>query len=285
MMLLLRGAITFPSFPKKEIGPAPQYKKPPTATNQKGFTVIELLVVIIASSLIMAVTFNFFWQYWQYAEKSQSDLDVLTSRLDLSDYIRETVGTTSGLIDQNSIADPNANVPDATAGTNYWQAIHPVPGTTTTSSSVDKPILYFRHFSQDKNNNFIMNGANPYEDEYVVYLSKKGELRVRTLANSSASGNALITSCPPAAATSSCPPDKLLIDGLSSVAVRYFSRSGNLLDYTPTYDSSTGTYVNGPDFPAVEVIEYTVNISKTPATQTANTTQSSTVIRVALRNT
>jgi prepilin-type N-terminal cleavage/methylation domain-containing protein len=285
MMLTFRGANTVHFFSRRRIVHAPDTHKPYRPNNQKGFTVIELLVVIVASSLIMAVTFNFFWQYWQYAEKSQSDLDVLTSRLDLSDYIRETVGTTSGLIDQNSIADPNANVPDASAGTSYWQSIHPVPGTTSPSSSVDKPVLYFKHFSQDKNNNFIMNGANPYEDEYVIYLSKKGELRVRALANSSASGNALITSCPPSAATSSCPSDKLLIDGLSSVAVRYFSRSGNLLDYTPTYDSSTGTYINGPDFPAVDVIEYTVNISKTPSTQTATTTQSSTVIRVALRNT
>jgi type II secretory pathway pseudopilin PulG len=252
---------------------------------QEGFTVVELLVVIIASSLLMAVVFSFFWQYWQYAERAQTDLDIFTSRLDVSDYIRDTVGTTSGLIDENSIADSNANITDPTDGSNYWLTIHPIPGTTTTSGTTDQPILYFRHFSQDKDKNFIFSGASPYDDEYVLYLNKKGELRVRTLANASATGNALITSCPPASATSSCPADKLLIDGVSSIATRYFSRSGNLLDYTPVYDSSTGTYINGPDFPAVEVIEYTINITKTPATQTSTTTKSSTIIRVALRNT
>jgi prepilin-type N-terminal cleavage/methylation domain-containing protein len=252
---------------------------------QGGFTLIELLIVIVSSTIFFTLVFDFFWQYWQYAERAQTDQEVLTTRLDASDYIRNTVGTTSGLIDQNGIPDPNANVPDPTAGSNYWLAIHPVPQTVTTSSSADQPILYFRRYSQDAHNNFIYSGTSPYEDEYVLYLNKKGEIRTRTLANSSATGDSLKTSCPPASATTTCHADKLIIDSVSSIAVRYFSRSGNLLDYTPYFDTNLGAYVNGPDFPAVEVIEYTVNVSKKAFTQSKNTTKSSTIIRIALRNT
>ena len=251
---------------------------------QKGFTIVELLVVIFAGTLMMGLIFNFFWEYWQYAEKAQSDSDAFVSRLDLADYVREVVGTSSGLIIQNSIVDSNANVVDPSAGAGYWLEIHPVPGTTAAGGS-DKPLFYFKRYSQNSAKAFIMNGTAPYEDEYVVYLSASGEIRVRTLANPSAAGNALKTSCPPASATASCPADRILIGNITSVGSRYFSRSGNLIDYTPYYDPVLGQNVYGPDYPAVEVIEYTVNLARAAFTQSANTTQSSTIIRIALRNT
>lgn len=251
---------------------------------QKGFTLVEVMIVMIVSSILFGLVFAFFWEYWQYAEKSQSDIDTFTTRLDASDYIRDVVGTTSGLIIQNSIADPNATVPETT-GSNYWRIIHPVPSNIAASSTEDKPILYFKRFSQDSSKNFIFNGTNPYENESLIYLNRQGELRIRDLANPAATGNTLVTTCPPSLASPSCPADKLLIDGIASVDVRYFSRSGNLLDYTPYYDATLGAYVNGPDFPAVQVVEYTLNVAKTAATQSTTTTKSSTIIRVALRNT
>ncbi len=251
---------------------------------QKGFTLVEVMIVMIVSSILFGLVFAFFWEYWQYAEKSQSDLDAFTSRLDASDYIRDVVGTTSGLIIQNSIADPNAAVPESPGGS-YWQVIHPIPSNIPVSSTEDKPILYFKRFSQDSSKDFILNGTNPYENESVIYLNRQGELRVRDLANPAAVGNTLVTTCPPNLASSSCPADKLLIDGIESVDVRYFSRSGNLLDYTPYFDPVLGTTVNGPDFPAVQVVEYTLNIAKTAFTQSTSTTKNSTIIRVALRNT
>lgn len=249
-----------------------------------GFTIVEVLMVTMISSLLFGLVFSFFWQYWQYAERAQTDIDTFTNRLDVSDYIRETVGTTSGLITQNGIADPNANAPDPTAGTDYWETIHAIPGTKNTSAS-DQPLLYFRRFSQNASKDFIMNGLNPYEDEYAIYLSNTGELRVRTLPNPSAAGNVLKRSCPPAAASASCPADKVLVKDVASITSRYFSRSGNLLDYTPQPDPDTGEMINGPDFPAVEVLEYTINIAKKAFTENTNTTQNSTIIRIALRNT
>lgn len=250
----------------------------------KGFTIAEVAIVIVAGGIIFGLVFSFFWEYWQFAEKSQSDSDVFTQRLDTADYIREVVGTSSGLITQNSLVDSNTNVVDGVAGAGYWLTIHSVPQTITSSSS-DQPILYFKRFSQDSSKAFIMNGTSPYEDEYVIYLSNTKELRVRTLKNNSATGNVLTTSCPPAVATSTCPSDKVLIKDVESIATRYFSRSGNLIDYTPVFDSGSGTWVNGPDFPVVEVVEYNIKVSKAAFTQSTNTTQSETVIRIALRNT
>lgn len=250
----------------------------------KGFTIIEVTIVIIAGGIIFGLIFSFFWEYWQYAEKAQSDNDVLANRLDTSDFIREIIGTSSGLITQNSIADTNANVVDGVAGAGYWLTIHSVPQTIPTTTS-DQPLLYFKRFAQDSSKAFIMNGTSPYEDEYVLYLTGSGELRVRSLKNTAATGNILVTTCPPAIATSTCPADKLLISSVESVASRFFSRSGTLIDYTPYYDIDLGAMVNGPDYPTVEVIEYTIKVSQKAFTQSSNTTQNQTVVRIALRNT
>lgn len=253
--------------------------------DSRGFTIVELLIVIITGTAMLALVFEFFWNYWQYAEKAQSDSDLLVSRLDIGDYVREMVGTSSGLIVQNSIPDSNTNVVDPVAGSNYWAPIHPVPTTTPVSSSSDQPVLYFKRFSQNSSKNFIMNGINPYEDEFIIYLSTNGQIRVRVLANTSASGNILTTTCPPAVATAACPADKTLIENVVSIDSRFFSRSGNLIDYTPVFDPVLGANVYGPDYPSVEVLEYTINIARAAFTQTTNTTQSSTIIRIALRNT
>lgn len=255
-----------------------------TIKTKAGFTIVEVTIVIVASGIIFGLVFSFFWEYWQYAEKAQADNDTFASRLDASDYIREIVGTSSGLITQNSIVDSTANVVDPIAGAGYWIMMHSIPQTFTSSSS-DQPLLYFKRFSQNSSKDFIMNGSAPYEDQYVMYLSDTNELRIRTLKNNSATGNILVKSCPPSSATTTCPTDKVLIGSVESVAVRYFSRSGTLIDYTPYYDVAIGATVNGPDFTSVEVIEYTIKVSKKAFTQTTNTTQSETIIRIALRNT
>lgn len=257
---------------------------------QNGFTLVEMLIVTVLSSLLFGLVFSFFWNYWQYAEKSQSDIDAFVSRLDVSDYIREIAGTTSGLITQNNIADPNSNTPDPATSSSYWLPIHPQPETIAYSASADEPILYFKRFSQNASKEFIFNGVSPYEDEYVIYLSRDRELRVRSLANAAAAGNGLQTTCPPSLATASCPADKLLIDNVDSVGTKYFSRSGNLIDYypcgeDPCIDPDTGDPIYGPDFQAAQVLEFTINLSKAAFTQSTSTTQNSTIIRVALRNT
>jgi hypothetical protein len=130
-----------------------------------------------------------------------------------------------------------------------------------------------------------MNGAQPYEDEYVLYMDgSTKKLLLRSLANSNAPGNRLVTSCPPALATSTCPADKVIAENLASIDTRYFSRTGNLIDWTSVYDINTSTYI-GPDFTSVDVIELKLNITKKAIFQQTNSTINSTTIRVALRNT
>jgi type II secretory pathway pseudopilin PulG len=254
--------------------------------NDSGFTIAELLVVVILTSILTLIVMLFAFDMWRSSAIQQAQNDTLVTRFNASDTLREFIGTSSGLIIQNSIADTNAMVPDPNiAGGQFWLPIHAIPGTTTMSAAGSyKSLLYFRHYSLDSSKNYIMNGTSPYEDEYVLYLDGTNKsLMMRTIANPSATNDKAKTSCPAALATSTCPVDRTIASDLASVSTRYFSRIGNLIDYTSITDPNTGQYI-GPDFPAVEVLEITLNLSKKPAFSSTNPTASSTVIRIALRN-
>lgn len=254
---------------------------------EDGFTLIELMIVMVMTAffttLIMFFTFNF----WRTGYVVEADLDTFVTRLNASDILREAVGTSSGFIGQNSITDTHTQNPDPAYASNlYWIKKHAVPGNVPVGSSgTTTPLLYYRRFSTNTSGVIIFNGSQPYEDEYVLYLNgTTKQLLLRNLANTNATGNRLVTSCPKALASATCPEDKIIASDLSSIDIRFFSRSGNTVDWTSVYDSAITSYA-GPDYSAVEVLELTLNISKKAVFQTSQTTKSSTVIRIALRNT
>lgn len=253
---------------------------------QNGFTIPELLIVITVTSLFTTLIMVFTFNYWRYGYLVGADLGTFVTRLNASDYLREAIGSSSGFIIQNSIQDSNTNNPDTSiAGNKYWIPKHAIPGNIPIGSgSATTPVLYFKRYSLSSTGSFIMNGTQPYEDEYVMYLNASTkELLVRTLANTNATGNKIKTSCPPATASTSCPADKVIASDLASIDIRYFSRSGNTIDWTSVYDSTISTYV-GPDEPTVEVLELTLNITKKAVFQKNFSTVNSTTIRIALRN-
>lgn len=254
--------------------------------DESGFTITELLIVIIMTSLLTLIIMLFAFDLWRTSAIQEADNDTLVTRFNAADTLREEIGTSSGLIIQNGIADANAMAPDTSIpGDQYWLPIHAVPGTTPIGAKgTYTPLMYFTRYSVDSNGQYIMNGTQPYEDEYVLYLDGTAKkLMQRTLVNPAATDDKAKTTCPPAAATPSCPADKTIADNLSSVAMRYFSRTGNLIDWTSITDPNTGEYI-GPDFPAVEVVEFTLNLSKNASFSSTNPLQNSTIIRIALRD-
>ncbi len=254
---------------------------------ERGFSLVELLSVMVVTGIFVGLIMFFTFSYWRYGFLMEADLDTFVSRLNAGDYMREAFSASSGLITQNSIPDNYSQNPDpAIPGNQYWSPIHAVPGSVPVGSNgTTTPLVYFRRHSLNSSGTVIMNGAQPFEDEYILYLNgSTKQLLVRALANPNASGNRLMTSCPPASASTTCPPDKVLIGDLASVDMRYFSRSGNIVDYSSIIDPDTGLYA-GPDYPVVDVIEFTLGVTKKPIFQKTNATQNKTIIRVALRNT
>jgi prepilin-type N-terminal cleavage/methylation domain-containing protein len=250
-----------------------------------GFTLVELIVVMVLTILFSGLIMTFFLDLWSSTATLENDSETLVTRQNVGDALREALNATSGLINQNSIADANVTNPDPAdnSGT-HWLILHAIPNNTAMPTSGNTPLMYYASPSVDISKNFILNGTQPYQDEFVLYLNgNTKQLLLRTLANPGASGNRIRTSCPPAQATASCPADRLLADSISSVGKRYFSRSGNLLDWTSITDTTTGSYI-GPDFPSVEVLELTLNLYRKSTLHAGSDTNNKTIIRVAFRN-
>ncbi len=259
---------------------------------QDGFTIPELLIMMVVTSILTVLVISFTISYWGGAAQLQSDSTTLVSRLNAGDALRDSLNVASGLISQNSISDANTGKLDPIAGTGYWLMLHAVPGTVTMpSGSTISPIFYYQAPSADRSRNFILNGTQSYLDEFVLYLDGSTKsLKLRTLVNPSASADRLQTSCPPVQVTATCPADRVLAENVSSVDTRYFSRSGNIINYTSQVQlDSFGnpvvpTVYIGPDFPSVEVIELTVHLYQKSTVGGNASTANETIVRVALRN-
>lgn len=253
--------------------------------SQGGFTIPELLIAVVLMSFLSSLLVFYGLNYWRYSSLLEADASSFVERLNAEDFVREKIGTTSGLILQNGIADSHTNNPDPAINSGlYWIPLHAIPKNTVATGSGTSALLYFKRFSISSTGSFIMNGTQPYEDEYVLYVDKlKNQLLLRSLANTSASGNILKSSCPIAQATAACPADKIIISRLSSIDTKYFSKSGNTIDWTSATDAS-GNY-NGPDFPVVEVMEFNFHIAQKAIFQKTKSTSNDTVVRIALRNT
>lgn len=247
----------------------------------------ELISVMVVTSIFVGLILFFMISFWRYGYLLEADLDTFVTRLNAQDYLRTAIGDSSGLLNQNSIADNNTHNPDPADASNlYWLPIHAVPGNTPIGgANTTTPLLYYKRASVNSSKTVILNGSQPYEDEFVLYLDGLTKnLMLRSLANPLATDNRLKTSCPPAIATANCPADKTIAADISSIDTKYFSRNGNLIDYHSIWDPDINDYA-GPDYPTVEVLELTINISKKPVLQKTNATVNSTIIRVALRNT
>ena len=254
--------------------------------NDSGFTVVELLIVIIVSGLLMGFVTRFALNYWSSTTYLEGSQETLVSRLNSGDYLRDSLDSASGLIDQNDLADAHVGKVDPADSTQtHWIPIHAIPGTTTIGSpGTITPLIYYNRPSIDTSKNIALNGTIAYQDDIVLYLNgTTRQLLARTIANSAVTNNSAITSCPPAQATSGCPADAVVADDVASVGMRYFSRSGNTIDYTSITDPTTGAYI-GPDYPSVEVVEFTIKFDRKASVHRSTDTLNQTVIRVALRN-
>ena len=257
-----------------------------TQLNQQGFTIPELLTVMVMTVMFSGLIMYFTFQFWSSLGTLQSDSETYVSRLNAGDLLRDALNESSGLVIQNSIADSNALAPDPAIATNdFWEPIHAVPGNIANGGSgTYTPVIYFRRPSIDTSKNIIYNGVQPYEDEFVLYMNgTTKQLLLRTLANSSATNNRAKTSCPKNIATATCPADRIVAESVASVDTRYFSRSGNLINHHSIVDSITGEYI-GPDYPVVEVVELNLHLSKASVIKGGQNTSNQTVIRVAIRS-
>jgi hypothetical protein len=84
----------------------------------------------------------------------------------------------------------------------------------------------------DKNRNVLGEEAHDYisyKNNVIYYLSGTTLYR-RVLADTAATGNSAITTCPAAHATASCPGDGDILDNVSSFSIQYYNAQNQQVD-------------------------------------------------------
>lgn len=177
-----------------------------SANKQQGYTLVELLVVISLISILSLALFGASLNYFTLITRNNASIDMTASSQDLLRATVDNLRYGDGVRQTNTIIDPNA----------------PAGGWNTSNSDF---VIVIATPALDSSQNYIIDSdtGSPYMNELVYYKSGNS-LMERTLANPNAAGDTLVTSCPPALATSSCPADKNLADYFSSMSFTMYDQ-------------------------------------------------------------
>ena len=170
--------------------------------NQQGYTIAELLIAIsVASIASILIMYSFVYMYGGLLREQTRAQMVLESQLFLKRMVEDT-SVANQILTTNSLPD----------------LYDPVSGWITSDPA---NILVLTQPVTNSSNDFVFDIATgyPYQNE-IIYHSNGDTMYRRTLANSSASGNKNVTTCPPN--TFGCSPDIQLTDRLQNMLFVFY---------------------------------------------------------------
>lgn len=173
--------------------------------NQRGFTLLELLVIIMIVGILSLTVANFIIGWLQTSSLAQARASLLTNAQAALDNVSDDIRLSGG-------ADGNNRWPDTYApGNEYgWQSNGSTLVLARVATSSTKDVIY----------------SDPVQyvtekDNVVYYVSGK-KLYQRIIAAGNPS-TAAITSCPPVSATPSCPADKKIAEDVTAFSITYYN--------------------------------------------------------------
>jgi hypothetical protein len=179
------------------------------AAGSAGFTVVELAVTISITAILSLTFMGVFTNYFLIIARNDASINMTVSSQNLLRSTVENLRYGDGVRQTNTISDPNA----------------PSGGWNTSNTNF---VIVIATPALDSSRNYIIDSStgSPYMNELVYYKSGSS-LMERTLANTAASGDTLLTSCPVNLATNSCPADKDLADYFSSMSFTLYDQDNN----------------------------------------------------------
>lgn len=190
-------------------------------SRQKGFTITELAIAVSISAILFIAFMTVITDYFMIITRDNASIDMTDSSQNLLRSTVELLRDGNGVRQTNTINDPNA----------------PTGGWNTSNTNF---VIVISSPAVDKNHNYIIDpdtGA-PYMNE-LVYYKNGNSLMKRTLANSSATGNIAVTTCPVGLASPTCPPDSDLADYFQSMSFTLYDQDANVTT-DPTQARSIG---------------------------------------------
>jgi type II secretory pathway component PulJ len=169
--------------------------------DQAGFTVLELIIAASMMSIIGLIVLNFFTENIINYHRSESQITLQSNTRQAIDTMSKTIRSAQTLEETNSITD--ANQPGG------WE------------TDADTLVLATPSLDSGQNPIFADVSHNTvYTDNVIFYVSESVIFR-RILANPNATGNAAITTCPPASSSPSCPPDNKVVEDIATLSMSY----------------------------------------------------------------
>ena len=158
--------------------------------NQSGLTIVELMISIGIAGVLATVLLTVSLTFFGSTIRSQ-----VTSEMIVESHFALRTLTEDLRLGESILAAPTLT-----------DANEPAGGWATSDSG---NVLIISAPAVDSNNQVIYDEStgNPYTNE-LIYFVDDGVLHKRFLKNTLAAGNSVTTSCPEAAASSSCPADR-----------------------------------------------------------------------------
>jgi Tfp pilus assembly protein PilW len=174
------------------------------AGNQAGLTIVELLLAMAISSLLAGVLLSITVNYYGSIIRSNQTTEM---------YV-EAQQSLRAIIEDIRLAD-SINASGALADT------HAPGGGWVTSDAANVLIIGSPAITNARDIIYDSTTGNPYRNELVYFVSGNA-LYKRTIQNPAAAGNTAVTSCPEAASSSSCPPDKVYSQHTNNLTLTYY---------------------------------------------------------------
>lgn len=179
--------------------------------NNDGFTLVELNLSIVLMGILMVSLLAVFTNFFVIITRTNAMVDMTVDSQSLLRSVVEELRYGAGVRQTNTITDANAPVGGWNTGNSNFVIVIAVPAV-------------------DSNRNYIINTdtGSPYLNE-MVYFKQGNMLYKRTLAHPDAAGNSVLTSCPAASATATCPADKALINSLDTMVFTLYDQDNAVI--------------------------------------------------------
>lgn len=177
-----------------------------TKANSKGFTLVELNLSITIMGILLVSVLVVFTNFFVIMTRTNTLVDMTVDSQGLLRTVVEELRYGAGVRQSNTIADANA----------------PAAGWDTSNADF---VIVIATPAVDDDRNYIIDSitGSPYLNEFVYFKDGK-TLYKRILANTSASGNSLTTSCPASLASPTCPADRKLVDNVDTMVFTLYDQ-------------------------------------------------------------
>jgi prepilin-type N-terminal cleavage/methylation domain-containing protein len=180
-------------------------------SDQRGFTLVELLITITLVSVLSLVVANFIADWLKTSSTTQARATLLSNSQDALDTISNDIRLSGG-------ADQNNRWPDANAPGNQfgWQS--------------DASTLVLARIATTSQRKVVFSDPAEYitEKDNVVYYVSGAKLYRRIIAADDPATSAVST-CPPASATASCPADSKIAEDVTGFTITYYDANDQIV--------------------------------------------------------